>query len=151
MVGMNSLPLKFGLDLPYGVPQATLDAIGAVFAENAVNVGRCGRYEHPLGVFVGAPGTGKTRGLLELLTTLRERCRPNAPYGVAGQAALAALQAGLYRADLLSWTYGNGNEPCDADGKVGFVHARFMHARFILSACTRRHPLPLRTYTSPSD
>ena len=134
MVGSDALGLPGG-DFPYGVSAATLSAVAAVFAKNAANVGVADRALHPFGVFAGAPGTGKTRGLLELLTSLSQRCRLDAVEGAAERGALAALQAGRYtHADILVWTYNNGNEPCDADGKVCFPPpphscARFMHVR----------------------
>ena len=143
MVGSDALSLPGG-DFPYAVSSATLSAVAAVFVKNAANVGVADRTRHPFGVFAGAPGTGKTRGLLELLTSLRERCRLDAVKGVAERGALAALQAGRYRhTDLVVWTYNNGNEPCDADGTVSHLPGSIpllcvLHARVrrFLKACT---------------
>ena len=143
MVGSDALSLPGG-DFPYAVSSATLSAVAAVFVKNAANVGVADRALHPFGVFAGAPGTGKTRGLLELLTSLSQRCRLDAVEGAAERGALAALQAGRYRhTDLVVWTYNNGNEPCDADGTVSHLPGSIpllcvLHARVrrFLKACT---------------
>jgi hypothetical protein len=73
--------------------------------------------------------------LLELKRTLTERCRPEAVGSVTGRAALEALQAGRYgRVDLLIYTYNNGNEPMEIDGRVRQLHCVLNANRVGLSA-----------------
>ena len=118
MVKSNTIN-KFGRIVPYCVPPATVGAVGDVFTTIMRNIGEPDRIGHPIGMLVGAPGTGKTRGLNELVHTLTKRCRPEAAEDEEGRAALVALQAGQYgQVDILIYTYSNGNALMETDGKV---------------------------------